>query len=110
VPFGPTHLVYESVWAAVVVGKRLVHHQEHYAGQEGQGQDYEDSDLRMRDYTPFNLIAAGEVRFPVKAEDLKHLKARFCYLIDSMEFDTIISVYVQKSTQTTTTIICLVTR
>lgn len=56
----------------------------------------------------FNSCRRSQVS--CQSGDLKHLKPRFCYLIDSMEFDTIISVYVQKSTQTTTTIICLVTR
>ena len=39
------HLINESVWAGVVVGEGFVNHQEHDAGEEGQGQDDQNGHL-----------------------------------------------------------------
>lgn len=40
-----SYLINESVRAGVVVGEGFIHHQEHDAGEEGQGQDDQDGHL-----------------------------------------------------------------
>lgn len=40
-----TYLIHKAIRAGVVIGKRFVHHQKHYAGQKGQGQYDEDGHL-----------------------------------------------------------------
>lgn len=39
------YLINESIWAGMVVGEGFINHQEHDAGEEGQGQDDQNRHL-----------------------------------------------------------------
>lgn len=40
-----SYLINESIWAGVVVGEGFINHQEHDAGEEGQGKDDQNRHL-----------------------------------------------------------------